>query len=241
MVRQMWRRQWARGLGLGALVFLAVLVVFGRSRAASYLLLLLPVIALAVLRYRGPRVAVGACAVLFLAALVTTLLMARFGSPAGTEAAILDPRRILLWRDAWFLAVTNPLTGVGPGGFREESALARLDPDAAWAHHDFLQQGAETGLVGMVLLVGAFLWIYVGLWRGASRDSTSVLGAVSLTALGIHASVDYVLHFPELVLAAAALVGAGMAVQRSGRTREVDRADERRTEAQNERPKAELS
>ena len=38
------------------------------------------------------------------------------------------------------------------------------------------------------------------------------LGAAALAALVIHACVDYVLHFPAVPLAAAALVGTAQAV-----------------------------
>jgi O-antigen ligase len=117
------------------------------------------------------------------------------------------------------LTTQRPLVGVGPGRFREESPLAVSDSDAAWAHNGFLQQGAEGGVPALVLAVSIFVWGFVRLLsipqgRGAS------LAAASLTAVGIHACVDYVLHFPILPMMAAALVGAAVgAGPRSVRTR----------------------
>jgi hypothetical protein len=54
------------------------------------------------------------------------------------------------------------------------------------------------------------LWGFASLGATAVPDLVSVLGAVALAALGIHASVDYVLHFPAVPVTASALVGAAM-------------------------------
>jgi hypothetical protein len=77
-----------------------------------------------------------------------------------------------------------------------------------------LQQGAETGLAGLLLVVGIFVWGFVSLRTAPTIDAVTVLGAVGLAALGIHASMDYILHFPAVPLTAAALVGAAGAARR---------------------------
>jgi O-antigen ligase len=122
-------------------------------------------------------------------------------------------RRVALWHDAFVLMRDHPLTGVGPGRFRATSPLALGDPDEPWAHHEFLHQGAETGVPGMLLLLGLFAWPLYRLFR--TGDGPALVAAAGVAALGIHACLDYVLHYPGAPVAMAALVGAGVASQRA--------------------------
>ena len=133
-------------------------------------------------------------------------------APEGRLAAALDARRISLWGDAVRMIETSPVTGVGPGVFDDLRTTARGDEDSRWAHHDFLQQGAETGLPGMVLLVSAFGWAFVRLW--SAGDPRAVLAAAAVAALGMQASVDHVLHAPPIPVMAAALVGTATVPRR---------------------------
>jgi hypothetical protein len=63
------------------------------------------------------------------------------------------------------------------------------------------------------LLAGLAGWAFVALAASASRRPAPVAaaGAVAFAALAAHASVDYVLHFPAVPLAAAALLGVASA------------------------------
>ncbi|MGH9283670.1 MAG: O-antigen ligase family protein, partial [Acidimicrobiales bacterium] len=143
--------------------------------------------------------------------------VARLEGPAGAGALparageVLDERRVLLWRDAAAIAHRHPIDGSGPGSFAALSPTARRDADARWAHSGFLQQGAEAGAVGMALLLAAFGWGFSRLWQAGMQGAFPALGALALAALGLHASLDYVLHFPAVPLVASALVGAATA------------------------------
>jgi hypothetical protein len=64
---------------------------------------------------------------------------------------------------------------------------------------------------------------YVRLAAGAS-DIRPVLAAIVLTAVGIHAALDYVMHFPAIPIATAALVGSGSALRRMRTPSEPDPA-----------------
>jgi O-antigen ligase len=192
----------------------AVVVLANGSLAAVVLLVSLPLLALLLTNLKSGRVAIATSAVLFLVALVGTILLAasylREGEApraAGFAERLLSDRRLTLWTEALTLLAEHPTVGVGPDRFQVESPTARRDQDARWAHNEFLQQGAETGVVGLALLVLLFLWGFARLGTGAP-DSVAVLGAVSLAALGIHACLDYVLHFPGVPIATAVLVGA---------------------------------
>jgi O-antigen ligase len=130
-------------------------------------------------------------------------------------AATLSERRPALWLESLVMMADSPLTGVGPARFQDESAIAHQDRDARWAHSGVLQQGAETGLPGAVALTALLVWLVRSTARSPLGDRTACIGTAGLTALVVHSGIEYVLHFPLLVLAAVALAGyvAGRSLQ----------------------------
>jgi hypothetical protein len=69
----------------------------------------------------------------------------------------------------------------------------------------------ELGWAGFFLTVLLFVWAFVRLWMHPEPDVYVALGAAAVAVLGIHASVDYILHFPAVPLVAAALLGTAQA------------------------------
>lgn len=208
-----------RLLGLGGAAVAAAVVLATGSVAAVVLLLALPALSLLTWRFVGAKTAVSACGVLFLIALVATVILGatyRTGAIAGEGvAAPLTERRLALWGDALALMKAHPITGVGTGHFRFASPTARSDADARWAHNEFLEQGAEAGVIGFALTVLLVGWGFLRL-AAAPPDGVTVLAAAALAAVGIHAAIDYVLHFPAVPLAVAALVGGATGHPRNG-------------------------
>jgi O-antigen ligase len=208
---------------LAAIAFATVPIVRG-SLAPGVLLMLGPAVLLVARDTRGVRLAVAGCTALFLFALLLTAAIGATqpeGPSHGTSVVeqAFSPRRVALWHDALSLLAAHPVTGVGPGRFARESAIARSDVDARWAHQEFLQQGAEQGILGLVLLVGLVLWGFARLWITGSGDRVVALGAAALAVVAVHACVDYVLHFPAIPFAGAALVGTAQAVGALGSRR----------------------
>jgi O-antigen ligase len=224
------RGRHARVIATLLAVALAAATLLTGSQATT-LLLLLPVSAL-VVRAGQVRRLVLALLVLFLTVLATTVLIGTIRPGATPEVVgravdeALSARRLALWDDALDLMARNPLVGVGPGRFREESLVARSDPDAAWAHNEFLQQGAEGGVPALAFTLSLFVWGFARL-ASASERRVVALGAASLAALGIHACIDYVLHFPALPVVVAALVGAAVGAQPPSRSVSMRGSDER--------------
>jgi O-antigen ligase len=209
---------------VAAVAALASVPVIFLTRSWSVLILLPLLVGIAVVqeRRKGSRSAVVLCAGLFLAAFAATIVLGatgggRDGGPLGDVIdRTLTDERVTLWNEALVVTVRHPAFGVGPGGFMGASATASSDPDLRWAHHEFLQAGAETGLVGGALTVGAFVWGFVALGQG-SRGLLAPLGAAALATLGIQACVDYVLHFPLVVLIATAVLGSALGGSRGVR------------------------
>lgn len=187
----------------GAIAAVAVMIVGGLALLASrwsfVLSLVLPVVVAAV-------------------ALGSVLLAVAHHPHARTQTKVvhvaegaLSERRVALWHDAVVLTAHHPGVGVGPGRFAEASPVARSDKDTAWAHSGWLQQSAEQGVIGVVLLAGASVWAWVPFVAGARRRQdagVAVAGSAALGVLLLCASVDYVLHFAALGFVCALLVGA---------------------------------
>ena len=194
--------------GIAAAAFAGIAIASGSAAAAGLLALAAAGFVLSVSRRRRP--AMIAMAALFAVALFGTIVV---GSTAGESSdgtprgRIFDERRKTLWHQAVTTISEHPLTGVGPGEFVENGPLARIDADARWAHHGFLQFGAETGIPGMGLVALAFVWLLASLAGRSDPSVSTVLGSTALAVFGIGACVDYLFHFPAITVTAAALAG----------------------------------
>ena len=215
------RNPWRQAVGVAAAIAFAAIPVLNGSWAGVLTLALVPVAVLASGSARSTRWVVVACAALVgvvLAGTVALGLSYPRVDPGGTVAAIedetLSQRRLALWHDALVIIGNDPVTGVGPGRFQLASPTAVSDADARWAHHEFLQLGAEAGALGLVLLVLSFGWAFAEVGTVAEPGQPAALAAVALAALGAHASVDYVLHFAPVPLVAAAVVGTAVGLRR---------------------------
>jgi O-antigen ligase/peptidoglycan/xylan/chitin deacetylase (PgdA/CDA1 family) len=214
MMAATWRSSAGRIAGFVAASGFAVLTAVTGSGAG--ILLLVGLAAAAALSWRGGvavRAVTVAGAAALVGALVFTVVVAGGDLDRETRRQVaggVTTARVRLWSEALGIVEENPVLGVGPGAFEVGSRTARTDRDIGWAHNDFLQQGAETGLPGLLLLVLVFLWGFARLWA-APPDTATGLAAAALAVLGVHASFDYVLHFPVLSIAAAALVGTAQA------------------------------
>lgn len=144
-------------------------------------------------------------------AVAATLVLGITGAiAAGGDPLELGADRTLrteLWGRALDVLREEPARGVGAGAYTNPPSRRR-DADLRWAHHGYLQQGAEQGAVGLVLLLSLVGWTYLRLWEGRCRPRASTLaGAAALTVVALHASVDHVLHTPAVPLTLAVLLG----------------------------------
>ena len=198
------RRVLRASVVVAALVF-AIVPLVTQARAATVVAAALPLAAVVAARRTSVRLVSVLAAVALVAAVAGTVVI---GATDRVEPAdFLGERRVALWNEAFDLMVEHPLIGVGPGRFGSESVTARSDPDARPAHHSFLENGAETGIPGFVLLLGLFLWGLLRLAIGGD-PGRSALAATALSALGVLACFDSLLHFPALPITVGVLVGS---------------------------------
>ncbi|MFH0518071.1 O-antigen ligase family protein [Streptomyces sp. M41] len=187
-------------------------------------------------RNRGAGIAALALAATSIPAL--TWAVAGGAVPGGFASWLenqLTPHRIQLWRDALHLAREDLALGVGPGRFGELSTTATgtLLSDGK-PHSAPLQQAAEQGVVGLLLLAAAFCWVLFALWRTARPTPVALTAGASLTALAAIAAIGNALSFTAVSVGAGLLAGLATArpIVHGPSKRESDvraRADDRLT------------
>jgi O-antigen ligase len=194
------RQAWAL---LGALLALAVVAT--GSIAAVVALGVASALALLAILIDDVTAVVSGGVVVVSVVLGITLAVAVGGDPVGL--ADREPLRADLWARAVAQLRDEPLRGVGPGA-SAPPMTEEIDEDLRWAHHGYLQQAAEQGVVGLLLLLALVGWGYARLWVGRLRTrARTIAGATSVTIVAIQASVDHVLHDAAVPLTLALLVG----------------------------------
>ncbi|MDC3366830.1 O-antigen ligase family protein [Flavobacteriaceae bacterium] len=122
---------------------------------------------------------------------------------AGTNDGSVN-QRLRYYEDVVTHLSSNPIFGVGLGNWK----LKSIDYDSKdiigyvvpyHAHSDFIQLGAELGIIGFLLYLGVFVWAVFFVYRLIRYSMLSVEEKVFLflllTALGVY-SVDANLNFP---------------------------------------------
>ena len=200
-------RAWMRWVFGGLAVVLLGLTVVSASRAATVLATGI-LLAATTARRLGRRFALLAPLVVAASIALTFVVGLTHGSSALPllEQAFTE-RRAVLWQDALEITAREPIFGIGPGMFAETSATALADADARWAHSAHLQIAAETGVLGALLFGTLLLWVYGGLHRSLQDPQLVVIGVAGVTAFAVHAAIDYVVHFPAVVIVVALLAG----------------------------------
>jgi tetratricopeptide (TPR) repeat protein/O-antigen ligase len=221
-----WRRHLFQGLELlspGRLVLIAALslmacaMVLAASRGGVLSLLfgLLGFVFLLWWRRIGHRRQ--AVLVLSLAAMAGIVLwlgmmplLMRFEPLTESPSAQSLAGRWPAFRAAWHISQDFPLFGIGYEAFPFLSARYQpATPLPSWffhVHNDYLQLLTETGWIGFALMTGALglvVWASFAQWRTRRDVFAQMMGAAGLSALsavGLHALVDFNLHIPANAL-----------------------------------------
>ncbi|MGY1577960.1 O-antigen ligase family protein [Streptomyces sp. MN13] len=166
-------------------------------------------------RHRGLGVAGLALAAVLLVGVA--LAVAGRVLPPGLSASLEGPltrHRVDLWRDALALARADAVLGAGPGRFGELSQAVAGSPLSDGKPHSApLQQAAEQGVIGVLLLAAVFGWMLYTLWRTARPTPVALTAGAALTALVAISVVGNALSFTAVTAGAGLL--AGLATARS--------------------------
>jgi O-antigen ligase len=139
-----------------------------------------------------------------------------------------DKDRIVLWRDAWKMIKKHLWMGQGLGTFQwTYPVYETIKPDipAKYAHNDYIQALAEVGVVGLALLV----WAFILACGAAIKNLFDVedplvkgigLGTLgALTAIALQEITDFGLYIPGVAVLAAVLVGLNLRASRLAQSR----------------------
>jgi O-antigen ligase len=123
--------------------------------------------------------------------------------------------RFHLWREGWLIFTQSPLLGAGFGQFAYQhlqlaASLQNSDVLGLYnnAHNIVLQLAAETGLVGVAVLLGTLgFW----LWHFVVRDVRFTVdhwwGLTVLAVLGTHSLLEYPLWYLYFIGIASIMLG----------------------------------
>ena len=109
------------------------------------------------------------------------------------------------WKAAGQTIKSHPVFGTGPGTFSRPYARLK-DPKSEMArlcHNDYLEQGSDSGVLGMILFFWFIFWSVLQLYRyriGKNLRKERLLGASVLGVIGLclHSFVEYHLYIPAL-------------------------------------------
>lgn len=129
--------------------------------------------------------------------------------------------RLRTWGNVVTASFERPVFGTGPGTFK----IVEVDGDEAiltrYAHNEYLQALAETGLVGLASIVAGGAILLRWLWRtrpprGTSQRPMWAVAAAACTAFAVHSAFDFVWRMPVLVAIAFLWLAIGTTSSRPG-------------------------
>lgn len=144
-------------------------------------------------------------------------------------ATLKDPEsasslRLDAWRWSWELIKEKPLLGVGSGNWKVEILKHENQKNAGFiylykTHNDFIENTAETGIVGGLLFLGLFLmiiWKFLHHYYQRKEDPEKLHQLLFLAASGVtFYAVDAFFNFPadrpEITALFALFVSTGIA------------------------------
>ena len=161
---------------------------------------------------------IGGLALLIAFGLIAIWIYSNAGTPFETELSrkgLADINRFRVYGPVADMILDRPLLGWGLGSFPSAFPIYRpaaLPVDGWWdrAHSTYLEIGAETGLIGLALVIIAIVavtWHLVGGIRRRTRRF--VLPAIGLSVLifvATHSLVDFPLQIPAIAVAALAVI-----------------------------------
>jgi O-antigen ligase len=175
-------------VGYVSLPFLAIALLASGSRGPVVALLVALVVLVSLviqnrqLRRRLAQIAVGVGGATVVAALIvpSTAVDRSASFLFGNTSGLSSNGRTHLWSQALSLFYSHFWTGVGTGGF------SRYEPIYLYPHNIVLEEAAELGVLGVILVV-AFLLLALRtaffVWREATSHEERIIGALILAML----------------------------------------------------------
>ncbi len=189
-----------RGVLVGTLGYLGLACLFWSGSKAGWLIVLgMASVAFLHLSKLGRKLKLAVMLFLVLAGLAGfyAKYSGYFGKKNNSAVARMD-----YWHAAWQMLKEKPLLGYGPGTFkvgyqrlkRPESEPTKL------AHNDYLQQGSDSGLIGLATYFAMVAGSVAALYRRIRLRNDPITFAVWLgvAGLAVQELVEFSLYIPAL-------------------------------------------
>jgi O-antigen ligase len=197
------------------LIFVGALYSMSRMGLAA---LMVSLLALAI---RGMRnLAIAAAVLLAVFVSVPGTLLERLGKTGGPDP-LTSEVRMEIWKDTLHMTADYRVFGSGLGTYASVfQKYSAPSPEYLidFAHNDYLQVLAETGLIGFTLAAAAALTVLIAIVRAVIRGATAaqrLLAAgclAALAALLLDSAVDFDFYIPANAMVAAWIAGIGTAM-----------------------------
>lgn len=168
-----------------------------------------------VLSWRGVAgLTVAALAIGFLVSQPAIVARGMSLADAPNDASVQT--RVAIWQGAWELMKEHPLIGHGLGSLPVEFPRHRptgVYGQILYAFNEYLQAGAELGLVGVLLALGVALLVgsrvvrLIRLSHTPWKRALGLGGLIGLGSVGLHSVADYPWHIPAVAFTFAAVAG----------------------------------
>jgi hypothetical protein len=131
----------------------------------------------------------------------------------------VESNRYDYWEVAVGVFAGQPVAGHGSASFRVDWLRERdIDERVSDAHSLYLETAAELGLAGLACLGLLVAGIGMGARSALRADATRAVGpAAGLTALAVHAGIDWDWEMPAVALVAIACAAALLAISEARR------------------------
>lgn len=202
-------------LSLG-IVIMALAVIFSKSRSGIFLLIFTFILFLGLITisFESPlyqRREIKNAIKVVLAVVLVVLFFIGIGSTIDRFSLdkVLQEDRPIFWANTVKIFSDFPLFGTGLGTFSSIYPDLRVEENPVQlfhAHNDYLEYLSELGIVGMVLLLGGVLFLFVYsimIWwvrRHLEVKGLALGGIVGIACILIHSISDFNLHIPANML-----------------------------------------
>ncbi len=137
----------------------------------------------------------------------------------------IDPykgKRTNVWISSLKIIKEKPFFGIGIGNFKygflkhnfgTTGTISKFGKFAQFAHNEFLNIGAETGIIGMILLILFFIIFYKEILKEKEKSFSTMLSIICVSGILCQSMFDFNLHLPIFSVVLIFLITIGIRKQ----------------------------
>lgn len=107
--------------------------------------------------------------------------------------------RLIMWKKALDVSLSNPLIGVGIGNYPLEVDASAGYREPIYAHNTYLDIAAETGVINTFLWVGLLGMSMVYFWKNGIKEKILLFAGISILIFSVHSMVETAIYSPVVL------------------------------------------